>query len=149
MDVGGAGAEKPSDELLFVRRLVAELLLDAFVNGLPQTRNADHVVRLMVFKVFFDVANIGVELGAAARKNEVLKGPFIGVPNRQNTHHPIALIHQQHARCHIHLIHQITMGQHDALGHSGGSGGVHQRGEAVRGKPMGNKYGISRKGQNV
>ena len=98
---------------------------------LPKPRHTDHVVGFYPLQIRPQLAQVGVALAAAPRKQQVAGTAFVGVPDRQHTQHPVPRLgvhrHPEVAQ----LVQQVCLAERHPLRAAGGARGVKQRCQAL------------------
>ena len=104
------------DQLLALGRHRLEGIIKTGKQRLPEPGHADQIVGPHLLQISAQLLEVRVALAAAAGQEEILRGPLIGMPDRQHAEHPIP-----RPRCHrhpqgAHLVQQIGVAEGHALG---------------------------------
>ena len=73
----------------------------------------------MLFKVFFDRAKVGIDLGATLGKDEIFKGALVGVPCGENAQYFFVDLQLQNCLGGGNFVQKVTVGEHYTLGSGG------------------------------
>lgn len=85
----------------------------------------------MVFEIGFEVAQAGVDLGAALGEQEILTGALVHVPTGEDAEGAIARLGHENMTEGVNLMQEVAMGQHGSFRTARGSGGVDEGGQGT------------------
>ena len=114
--IGPAIGQGRPDQLLAPPRHRLKGIFKTREQRLPDPRHADQIVGPHLLQISAQLLEVRVALAAAAGQEEILRGPLIGMPNRQHAEHPIP-----GPRCHrhpqgAHLVQQVGVAERHPLG---------------------------------